>query len=71
MSGDLFCVTAPEAELPFLECGPALGLLSNPSLGTVMLFLKPSSGSAPFTWTDPVASLDETVLVYALVLIQL
>lgn len=42
---------------------PVFGLLSNPSLGTVILFLKPYSGSMPFMQNDPVASLAGTVLI--------
>lgn len=59
LSGHLFSVTAVQHEDPFLECGPALGFLSHASLGAVILFLKPCSGSVSFTQSGPEASLDE------------
>lgn len=61
-----FCVIVIYHKNPFLECWSALGLLSNPFLGTVTLFLKPCSGSMPFLQNDLVASLPGIVLIYVL-----
>lgn len=50
---------------PFLEYGAARGLLSNPSLGTITLFLKPRAVSVPFIQDELVASFSGAVLTYA------
>lgn len=64
MLWDLFCVIVVCHKNPFLEYRAARGLLSNASLGTVTLFLKPYSVSMPLIQSDPVASLPGTFLTY-------